>query len=428
MSQRYEFGQQKFYSLDWAFAQLEKCNAKQKIFIIDACRDVVSFGDQHALGGTRTLEDPMGADTHGFILIASCDKTQKSWEHSDLKHGVFTYFLAEGLAGAAKDEDGYVSILNLFQYASSKTKKYVYHEFNKAQVPTLRQGDEITDCYIAKLEKPTSVTTQASVQSINTPTHSPALNHSSLKAGDRVTHTVNGVEFAFRWCPPGTFMMGSPKGERIRLDNEEQHQVTLTKGFWIMETEVSQKQWKAVMGNSPSHFDGEDLPVESVSWEDCQEFCKKCTKLGLPVQLPTEAQWEYACRAGTKGAFADDIDDMAWYGRNTRGVHDYSAMFDDPWNGNHCKGEIQPVGMKKANAWGLYDMHGNVWEWCEDKYGVFPMRSVTDPTGATSGDKRVTRGGCWDDYGLLFCRSASRLGSVPDNRDNRLGFRCVKSE
>ena len=160
---------------------------------------------------------------------------------------------------------------------------------------------------------------------------------SGQTAGERKVVTVNGVEFAFRWCPAGTFTMGAPTSEE-GLYNETQHEVTLTKGFWMLETEVTQKQWKAVMGTNPSFFKGDDLPVESVSWNDCQEFCEK-----TGLQLPTEAQWEYACRAGTTDAYAGNLDEMAWYYSNS---------------GN----KTHPVGTKKPNAWGLYDMHGNVWE------------------------------------------------------------------
>ncbi|MBR0237028.1 MAG: SUMF1/EgtB/PvdO family nonheme iron enzyme [Thermoguttaceae bacterium] len=228
------------------------------------------------------------------------------------------------------------------------------------------------------------------------------------KAGDRVVKVINGVEFAFIWCPAGTFMMGSPSSESGRDNDETQHQVTLTKGFWMMETEVTQKQWKAVMGNNPSNFKGDDLPVESVSWNDCQEFCKKCTQLGLPVQLPTEAQWEYACRAGTTGAYSGNLDEMAWYWDNSNKT-------------------THSVGTKKPNAWGLYDMHGNVWEWCQDWKADYPSGSVTDPAGPSSGSVRVIRGGSWC-YIARFCRSAIRYSSAPDNRDDLLGFRCVKGQ
>ena len=228
-------------------------------------------------------------------------------------------------------------------------------------------------------------------------------------AGDRAVVIINGVEFAFRWCPAGTFTMGSLTSEDGRYDDETQHRVTLTKGFWMLETEVTQKQWKAVMGNNPSYFKGDDLPVECVSWKDCQEFCEKCTKLGLPVQLPSEAQWEYACRAGSTGAYAGNLDEMAWHSSNS---------------GN----KTHPVGTKKANAWGLYDMHGNVWEWYQDWYAKeYPSGSVTDPTGPSSGSLRVGRGGSWVSNAGQ-CRSVDGYVNEPDNRSGNLGFRCVKGQ
>ncbi|MBQ3348855.1 MAG: SUMF1/EgtB/PvdO family nonheme iron enzyme [Thermoguttaceae bacterium] len=397
-------------SRDWVFEQLEKCKAKQKVFIVDACRDEVAFGDQRSLSGARTLEDPIGADTHGFILLASCDEKQTSREHSDLKHGVFTYFLAEGLSGAVKDEDGYVSIMNAFQYASAKTKKYVYREFNDLQVPTFRQGGEMTDFYIAKVSctPPTPPAPVVEQRPAPAPVQTSSFDTPGAKAGERRIVTVNGVEFAFRWCPPGTFMMGSPESEEGHWNREKQHEVTLTKGFWMMETEVTQKQWKAIMGNNPSYFEGDDLPVECVSWNDCQEFCKKCAQLGLPVQLPTEAQWEYACRAGTTGAYAGNLDEMAWYDSNSGS-------------------KTHPVGTKKPNAWGLYDMQGNVCEWCQDWYGDYPSGSVTDPAGPSSGSLRVVRGGDLGD-GARDCRSADLGLCDPGARLHELGFRAVRGQ
>ncbi len=255
------------------------------------------------------------------------------------------------------------------------------------------------------------------------------------KTGDVKTITLPGGEpLEMVWIAPGTFTMGSPSSESGRFDNETQHRVTLTKGYWLGKYEVTQGQWQAVMGNNPSYFkkgrviethifsadeiDNEDKsrhPVEQVSWNDAQEYCRKLTEreraagrlpAGYEYSLPTEAQWEFACRAGTTGPYAGNgtLSSMGWYDDNSGGT-------------------THPVGQKRANAWGLYDMHGNVWEWCHDWYGSYPGGAVTDPTGASSGSGRVARGGCW--YGgAWFCRSAGRCGG-PSSRYNGLGFRIA---
>lgn len=225
-------------------------------------------------------------------------------------------------------------------------------------------------------------------------------------AGERRTVVIKGAVFSFRWCPAGSFLAGSPESEGGRAKDEIQHNVTLTSGFWMLESEVTQKQWKAIMGANPSNFKGDNLPVEQVSWNDCQEFCKKCTELGLPVQLPTDAQWEYACRAGGAGLYAGNLDEMAWY-------------FDN------SGGKTHSVASKTPNAWGLYDMHGNVSEWCADWYGDYPSESVTDPTGPQSGSDRIVRGGSWN-RNAVHCRSARRRLDNPAYRYYDLGFRVVR--
>lgn len=200
-----------------------------------------------------------------------------------------------------------------------------------------------------------------------------------------------GAMMEMVWCTPGTFTMGSPEDEEGRDDDEIQHQVTLTKGFWLAKTEVTQKQWRSVMGNNPSRFKGDNLPVECVSWGDCQSFCKK-----TGMRLPTEAEWEYACRAGSFGRFAA--------------------------NGWINVGQTHPVGQKEPNGWGLCDMHGNVCEWCADCYGDYPNGGVTDPKGASSGSYRVRRGGSWNG-GVDYCRSADRDYNSPSSTISYLGFR-----
>ncbi len=197
-----------------------------------------------------------------------------------------------------------------------------------------------------------------------------------------------------------------------------QHQVKLTKPFQLGVYEVTQQQYEKVMGTNPSKYKGPQNPVEKVNWNDAVEFCRKLSSLpeekaaGYVYRLPTEAEWEYACRAGTttKYSFGDsesELGDYAWYNENSGST-------------------THPVGSKKPNAWGLYDMHGNVIEWCQDRYGSYPSGSVTDPTGAAAGSYRVYRGGCWSDSSGI-CRSALRSRRTPDYRYHNLGFRVLRS-
>ncbi|MCG3174264.1 MAG: Serine/threonine-protein kinase pkn1 [Myxococcota bacterium] len=218
------------------------------------------------------------------------------------------------------------------------------------------------------------------------------------------------VSIEMVWIAPGAFMMGSPSTEEGREDDETQHLVTLTKGFWLGKHQVTQAQWRAVMGGDPSHFLGDTVPVESVSWDDCQRFVARMNQIipGGGFRLPTEAEWEYACRAGTAGAYAGagDLDEMGWYGDNSGR-------------------ETHPVGQKQPNAWGLYDMHGNVWEWCEDSYSKYPSGPVIDPLNK-SGSNRLGRGGGWNDY-ARSCRSAFRYSFSPDLRFSGMGFRLART-
>jgi sulfatase modifying factor 1 len=223
---------------------------------------------------------------------------------------------------------------------------------------------------------------------------------------------IAGVEVRFRYCVPGRFLMGSPESEFGR-DNDEgpTHEVKLTQGFWMAEVPVTQRLWEAVAGNNPSKFKGADRPVEKVSWLDCDGWIRKADSMtsGLNVNLrfPTEAEWEYAARAGTTGPCYGELDAIAWHLRNS-------------WAQTH------PVKQMASNAWGLHDMLGNVWEWCSDWHGKYRSRRVTDPTGPSSGSLRVFRGGSWNsDAGNV--RSAFRNRDAPSNRYGNLGFRPVLS-
>jgi len=204
-------------------------------------------------------------------------------------------------------------------------------------------------------------------------------------------------------------MMGSPESEPDRDADERRHQVTLTKGCYMQTTEVTQGQWRAVMGTNPSKFSncGDNCPVESVSWDDAQGFIRKLNQKENTNKycLPTEAQWEYAARAGTTGAYAGNLDSMGWHSNNSGS-------------------RTHPVAQKQSNAWGLYDMHGNVWEWVQDRKGDYPTNSATDPTGSSSGSIRVSRGGCWN-FHARYCRSAIRFNYSPGLRYYYLGFRLL---
>ena len=217
----------------------------------------------------------------------------------------------------------------------------------------------------------------------------------------------NGVSMDFMPISAGSFSMGNKSGH-------SQHLVTLTRPFWMGKTEVTQAQYRQVMGTSLSLFSGDQNPVEKVSWQDAVRFCKKLTEYdrrisrlpaGYEYTLPTEAQWEYACRAGTTNDFAGKLDAMGWYSVN-------------------AEGKPHPVASMLPNAWGLYDMHGNVWEWCSDWYRDSFDGHAIDPEGVFSGTTRVCRGGSWNRY-ALYCSSAYRGRADPSKSRGNLGFRII---
>ena len=228
--------------------------------------------------------------------------------------------------------------------------------------------------------------------------------------GDYYDWVVLGVTQRFRWIQPGEFLMGSPNSEEGRKDDEIQHPVTLTKGFWMADTACTQALWLAVMGNNPANFSNDlECPVEQVSWDDIQLFLQRANDL-VPdkvLRLPTEAEWEYACRAGITAPFA--------FGTNI-------TPQQVNYNGN--EGKTVPVKSLPANAWGLYEMHGNVCEWCQDLYGDYSMGVKIDPKGVSAGTYRVLRGGAWINY-AQHVRSANRNSYTPDFRNSTYGFRLV---
>jgi formylglycine-generating enzyme required for sulfatase activity len=232
----------------------------------------------------------------------------------------------------------------------------------------------------------------------------------TASTGDtRIVDLGSGVNLTLCYCPPGSFIMGSPANEKERSPDEDQVQVTISRGFWLAQTECTQTQWHAVMNNNPSAFQGDNLPVEQVSWHDVQEFMKKLNDNnvlpeGWKWSLPSEAQWEYACRAGTTTPYAGDLELMAWYDANS-------------------KKRSHPVETKNGNAWSLHDMHGNIYEWCADGYAE-RLHGGIDPMYDSSGDSRMLRGGSWNSS-MRFCRASDRISCKPDNRANHLGFRAA---
>ena len=239
----------------------------------------------------------------------------------------------------------------------------------------------------------------------------------------------NSIGMEFILIPAGSFMMGSPESEKGRDGGgrEIQHKVILTKPVYMQTTEVTVEQWESIMGKRLIGWrkGAQDHPITRVSWKDCQKFIKKLNARGEGVyRLPTEAEWEYACRAGSKTAYhwGNDIDcDKAMYGNKKKsGVClQYFASL------NIKAGEPVPVKSFAPNHWGLYDMHGNVWEWCQDRYGDYEKNRIKDPIGPAKGGARVRRGGSWVsmDYDL---RSANRAWAHPSNRTNITGLRLVR--
>ena len=249
-----------------------------------------------------------------------------------------------------------------------------------------------------------------------------------MLAFEKAFHNSLGMEFVL--IPAGTFIMGSPPDEPNRGSNEIQHKVSISRPFYMQNTEVTLKQWRAVMGSKlfGRRMGPGNMPVVEISWHDCIRFIKKLNVLGQwSYRLPTEAEWEYACRAGGSTAYSwgNTIDcGRAMYGNNSlksRECLDYVRSRGLPID------QPAPVKSYSPNDWGLYDMHGNVWEWCQDWYGDYMTSAKIDPFGPDSGTKRVRRGGSWFKYGYT-CRSANRNPRHPANRLRTTGFRLVRRE
>ena len=452
-------------------AALRKDDAKFKLLIVDACRE--SATAKNAGGATgRPFEN---IDASGVAFLQSCQTRQFSYEDAEFDGGLFTHYFIEGLNGAADaDGDGGVSFLDVCGYVSRKTQERALAVFKSKQTPrVLFDGSDFW------LTEPTRTPGGGNATSATpaTPLFTEAFQAFSAKdyatarnllamieeaqkprtggtpetqpptssgdwfgphaAGTAKSLTIQGLEYRFHYCPAGSFTMGSPTSENYRDDNETRRRVELTNGFWMLETEVTQAMWKSLMGSNPSYFsssgggsskvsgmDTSNFPVENVSWTDCQDFIEKLNSggyapSGFQFRLPSEAQWEYACRAGTTTAY--------FWGSSLNGDKancDGNYPYGTPTKGKYLARTTE-VGSYYPNLWGLRDMHGNVWEWCEDKYAAYDnSNNARDPINVTKGSYRVLRGGSWNGHALT-CRSPNRNCDDPTYRSYRYGFRLA---
>jgi formylglycine-generating enzyme required for sulfatase activity len=369
-------------SLTQVYEDLEKSAASGKVLLVDACRNdpVSSFRKSPKVIQLESVSDRKApVFSGGTVALFSCSATQYSFEHKDLENGVFFHFVNRAFAGEADlDLDKTVDLFELEGYAIKNVQKWTRVNLGEMQTPE-RRGNVRGVITLIDLD----VKNRAKMDPMP----------SSSRQDATPKSITNSIGMKLNLIPAGTFMMGSPTTEKDRDDDELQHRVTLTRDYYMGTTEVTQGQWEAVMGTTTpwrlqfNVKEGTNFAVSCVSWNDAIEFCKKLSvKEGRTYRLPTEAEWEYACRGGTTSAYsfgdaAIGLGDCGWFDENTTD------------NGEKYAHE---VGLKRANGYGLYDMHGNVWEWCSDWEGDYASGSVSDPQGPSSGSLRVSRGGGWD--------------------------------
>jgi formylglycine-generating enzyme required for sulfatase activity len=398
-------------SLGKLFRDLDDCGAGVKLLLVDACRDDPKLG-------RNADPDTLPRPPRGTAALFSCKAGERAFETDKLGpkgHGVFFHFVLEGLRGEATNKRGEVTWSGLSEYVSRKVGR---------TVPGLIGGGaKQTPHEIKNLEGESPVL----VGLIEEP------------VWDKEVENSIGMKLVR--IPKGSFTMGSPADEKDRGSDEQQHEVEITKDFWLGVHEVTQKEFKAVMGKNPSYFcaDGEykdrvkgmdtdDFPVENVSHEEAVELCRKLSarvaekNAGRKYRLPTEAEWEYSCRgraaSSTPFHFGDSLSSTQ---ANFNGNYPYGSAGKDVYLERTYK-----VGSYGKNRFGLHDMHGNVAEWCSDWYGAdyYGTSPRRDPQGPSEGSFRVVRGGGW--YGAAgYCRSAYRSSGAPAGRFTSLGFRVA---
>jgi len=400
-------------SVQTMLAELNDAGNELNVVVLDACRDN-PFSWRRSGNRGLTVVSNQPADS---IIVYATSAGSTAADGTD-RNGLFTSHLLNNLKTPG------LEVKEVF----NRTGADVARASNKTQIPAI-YSQFFETAYLGS--KPQAATTTQITQQ---PTVTPQTTQTTTTQQPSTRPVTNNLVY----IQGGTFTMGSPTNEPNRGNDEVQHQVTVS-SFYMEKYEVTQKEYQEVMGNNPSSFKGDNLPVENVSWYDAIEYCnKRSQKEGLTpaytrngdnvtwnrnangYRLPTEAEWEYACRAGTTTPFNT--------GNNiTTSQANYNGNY--PYNSN-AKGEYRektmPVGSFAPNAWGLYDMHGNVSEWCWDWYSSYSNNYQTDPTGAVTGSARVERGGYWY-YDGRNLRSASRSNYHPNARLSFIGFRLVRS-
>lgn len=376
------------------------CAASRKLLLVDACQEHVLSSEGLKKGAKRielgSVHENRRSVPGGMSVLFSCSSNQVSWAHDPLHHSVFTHFVLEYLKGNADKAyytDGIATLSDLVAYVSKSTNDYVlgHNLSTEGQFPVLRGGSATWP--IGK-----------------------------AKAATR--EQVNSIGIKLTLVPSGSFLMGSPESQPVRERDEPPHQVSISQPFFLSVTEITQGQWQAVMGSSPWH--GEPFVQESketaatyVSWNDAIEFCVRLSsREGKTYALPTEAQWEYACRARSTTAYC--------VGNDSVQLPQVAWSLDSLQPGQKRQRFAHEVAKKAANDFGLFDMHGNVSEWCSDWYDkdYYRKSPAMDPTGPTEGTVRVNRGGSWDSQPHQ-CRSAHRSGNAVDYRSEEIGFRIM---
>jgi formylglycine-generating enzyme required for sulfatase activity len=406
---------------------LKGTGAPRQVMFIDACRNETGSKGSGARSFAALQE------AAGLRALLSTKAGHSSYEDDSLGSGVFTHFLVEGLRGQAAGQDGLITFRDLSDFVTDGVSSYGFKK-GQMQVP-YEAGEASGDFLLARAS--------ASGAPARAPTPVPAANiDRGPQPGSTKVNAKDGQRYV--WIPPGSFIMGCSPGDNDCQPNEKPpHNVSITKGFWLGQTSVTVAAWKRYvqatgksMPAEPKIMDKElnpgwreeQQPITMVSWDDAKGYCE-----WAGGRLPTEAEWEYAARAGSTDMRYANLDDIAWYADNSGNSRiDSMNIFDTDKqnyarrladNGNHA----HSVGLKRPNAWNLYDMLGNVWQWTADWYGEAyydQQESAGDPRGPANGQYRALRGGSWSVYPRNV-RVSGRSRTAPDSRNLNAGVRCA---